>query len=263
MSAGPKDAAREEAEATAILALIPRASWSDPVLEEQIVAMLGPVDSFPAERFVDEFLRAAISTFFCLAYYDGGRRRIMIDALDCLIKAIRAERSALSKLHFAGIGDQFEAAPRSARQRALGHEEMVAKELLSQLRGTGHDATRPVMAFVRALADGWDQCGGRAITWDGKIDFDDPQSEDTHPFFEMVLFIFEQFRKRVATAGPEPIPTIFAGLRRPPGAGRNRVHPFKAVAIPDQGSIVRALRISCSKRVPKSFKLAEKFGTRP
>jgi hypothetical protein len=246
MSAGPKDAAKEKAEAAAILSLIPRAGWSDPVLEEQIFAMLSRVNSFPTERFVNEFLREAVSDFFCLAYYNGGSRQIMIDALNSLIKAIHSERSALSKLHFAGLGDQFEAAPRSTRQCALDHEEKVAKEVLSRLRGTGHDATRPVMVFVRALADGWDQCGGRAIAWDGKIDFDDPQSKDAHPFFEMVLFIFEQFRKIVATAGPEPIPSIFAGLRRPGEPA------FKAVAIPDQGSIIRALRISCSKRVPKS-----------
>jgi hypothetical protein len=243
---GTKRCGAREAEAAAILALISRASWSDPALEEQIVAMLCGVDRFPAERFVDEFLRAAISVFFGLAYYDGGRRRIMIDALDSLTRVICAEPSALSKLHFAGIGDQFEAAPRSARQRALDREEKVAKDLLSQFRGTGHDETRPVMAFVRALADGWDQCGGPAITWNGKIDFDDQQSEDAHLFFEIVLFIFEHFRKKVAAAGPEPIPTVFAGLRRP-GAS-----PFKAIEIPDQGSVVRALRITCSNRVPKS-----------
>jgi hypothetical protein len=246
MSAGPRDAAKEKAEAAAILSLMPRAGWSDPVLEERIVDMLSQVDNFATERFVSEFLREAISNFFCLAYYDGGRRQVMIDALKSLIKAIHSERSALSKLHFAGIGDQFEAAPRSTRQRALDHEEKFAKELLGRLRGTGHDATRPVMVFVRALADGWDQCGGRAIAWDGKNDFDDPQAKDGHPFFEMVLFIFEHFRRKVATAKPEPIPTIFAGLRRP---GEPAV---KAVAIPDQGSIIRALRVSCSKRGPKS-----------
>ena len=256
MSAGPRDAAREKAErkkaerekaerekveAATILALIPRAGWSNPALEAKITAFLSLLNGFPAEQFIRDFLRPAVVDFFCLAYYDGGRRRSMIDALGSLIRAINAERCALSRLHFAGIGGQFEAAPRSARRCALDQEEAVAQELLNCLRGTGHDATRPVRVFVRALADAWDACSGPPIKWDGYIDFDDPKSKDAHPFFEMVLMIFEQFRSAVATAGPEPTPTIFTGAP-----------PLKAVAIPDQGSILKAFRLACVDRVPKS-----------
>ena len=203
MSAGPKDAAKDKEEAAAILEMLPRAEWSNPALERQIAAFLSKVDGFDAERFIRKVLAPAIEDFFRLAYYDGGRRQEIIDALKSLIRARRAERDAFSKLHRAGIGAQFKAAPRSRRRRVLDHEEAVAQEFLNRLRGSGHDAARPVRTIVRNLADGWDECGGPAITWNGQIDLDDPESRDAHPFFEMTLMIFEDFRTVAAASGDE------------------------------------------------------------
>lgn len=216
MSAGPKDKARDNEEAAAILELIPRAEWSNPRLQGIVVWFLSNLDvgGLSIDVFVRGHLPSAMEAYFKMPYFDGGSRNAIRAAFRSLIRAREAERAALSQLHVAGVGCPFDAAPRGARSRLLDQEIAIARGHLERLGGRGRDKKRPARAFARILADAWDLCGGSQIHWNGYPDPDDPDEPDQHPFCELVRLIFDDMRDASRLAGAEPTPTILAGAPR-------------------------------------------------
>jgi hypothetical protein len=231
MSAGLRNPDSDAREAAALAAILPRAAWTKPDLEAAIAALLSRPGS-PEGAFLEDQIRPAIQEFLALALFDGLSRNSVRKALKCRLAANEIRRAANEALVQAGIGAAFGVnVSLRASNRPLLEEDGRAEELLTALTGSGRDRTRPVRSLVLRLARAWDENRGSRITWDGHIDFDDPQSKDAHQFCELVHLIFDNFRDAVAAAGEDVMPTLFVGAPS-----------RKALTIPARGSVNDALR---------------------